>query len=94
MLQPVNVIYLQLIYKGFWEWWHMMHVQVQEDFHHSSPGALVEDPVDRYQIAQHIEFTCICRGFIKGRAQGKLTACEHEFAWLFLTLDFKHNFTC
>ena len=23
-----------------------------------------------------------CRGFIKGRAPGKLTDCEHDFAWL------------
>ena len=33
-------------------------------------------------------------GFIKGRAQGKLTACEHEFARLFLNLGFQHHCTC
>ena len=27
----------------------------------------------------------------KGRTQGKLTTCEDEFAWLFLTLGFQHN---
>ena len=37
---------------------------------------------------------CMCRGFIKSQAQGKLTACEHEFAQLFLTLGFQHNYTC
>ena len=34
------------------------------------------------------------RGFIKGWAQGKLTACEHKLSLLFLMLSFQHNFTC
>ena len=33
----------------------------------------------------NIQDSSILRGFIKGRVQGKLTSCEHEFAWLFLT---------
>ena len=36
----------------------------------------------------------INRGFIKGRAQGKLTVCEHGIAQLFLTLGFQHDCSC
>ena len=36
----------------------------------------------------------VSRKFIKGCTQGKLTACEHEFARLFLALGFQHNCTC
>ena len=39
-------------------------------------------------------FHGVGRGFIKGRAQGKLTACEHEFARLFLTVGFQRDCTC
>ena len=40
------------------------------------------------------EISTLYRGSIKGWAQGKLTACEHEFARLFLTLGFQHYCTC
>ena len=39
-------------------------------------------------------FDVIYRGLIKGRTQGKLTTCEHEFTQLFLTLGLQNNCTC
>ena len=58
-LQLVSAQYLQLIYRGYWEWWPMINALVAalEGFHHIFPGALIQEEVDRYCIEQRV-FTC------------------------------------
>ena len=45
-------------------------------------------------VVSVVKIFLVPRGFIKGQTRDKLTACEHEFARLFLNLGFQHNCTC